>query len=225
MSAPEGLHQTGVRLFSSVEELQTALLGRDPKSFVSYHIIEPVPFAFHGDYENWVAWKELLASLLEIDPYDIVMTGSGSIGYSLNPNKDFRPFNDQSDIDCGIVNEHFFNVAWRHLRQSQVSWLSYPKKLKTALTSHKNLYIFDGTIATDRIMSILPFGQDWQSALDMMSDVPPTAGRDVKLRIYKDFDALRHYQSKNIQMLRDNISPAWLEVSAPEDEVLEEVIQ
>lgn len=212
-------------LFSNVTELHSALLERDPKSFVSQYIIEPVPFAFHGDFQGWLRWKELLASLLVIDPYDVVMTGSASVGFSLNPNKNFKEFDAKSDIDCGIVSEHYFNVAWRHLRQSQVSWLTYPKKLKTAVNSHKAMYIFDGTIATDRIMSVLPFGRDWQGALDIMSKVSPTNGRDVKLRVYKDFDALRHYQAKNLQVLRGHILLGDDEVALTNEDVLEEVIQ
>jgi len=213
------------RVFADVDELHTALLDMEPKSFVSRYILEPVPFAFSGDLQLWIDWKETLAVLLYIDAYDIVMTGSASMGYSLNPMKSFKAFDNLSDIDCGVISEHYFNVAWRHLRQSQVAWLGYPKKLRTALTSHRTQYIFDGTIATDRIMSILPFGRDWQGALEIMSEVPPTVGRDVKLRIYKDFDALRHYQSRNVEALRNNLSPEDdAEIIVAEDPAEEAVV-
>lgn len=150
-------------MFPDIAALHSALLEKDPKNFVSHHIIEPVPFAFGGNLSAWIEWKRNLADLLEIDPYDIVMTGSAALGFSLNPSKNFKPFDETSDFDCGIISEYHFNIAWRHLRQTQIKWLTYGKKLKTALNTHRSEYIFDGTIATDRIMGILPFGQDWQN--------------------------------------------------------------
>jgi hypothetical protein len=38
-----------------------------------------------------------------------------------------------------------------------------------------------------------------------MSKIPPTVGKAVKLRIYKDYDALRHYQANGIERLRSEL--------------------
>jgi hypothetical protein len=130
-------------VFADVDELHTALLDMEPKSFVSRYILEPVPFAFSGDLQLWIDWKETLADLLYIDAYDIVMTGSASMGYSLNPMKSFKAFDNLSDIDCGVISEHYFNVAWRHLRQSQVAWLGYlhgPQNKKDKLDQYYQAY-------------------------------------------------------------------------------------
>jgi len=52
---------------------------------------------------------------------------------------------------------------------------------------------------------LLPFGKTWQRALDFMSEIHPTVGREVKLRIYKDYDSLRSYQASNIERLRNEL--------------------
>jgi hypothetical protein len=65
--------------------------------------------------------------------------------------------------------------------------------------------VFSGTIASDSILALLPFGSIWQSALDQMSRIPPTIDKAVKLRIYKDYDALRHYQASGIERLRSEL--------------------
>ena len=70
---------------------------------------------------------------------------------------------------------------------------------------HRKNYVFSGTIASDSILALLPFGHEWQRALDEMSKSPPTVGRAVKLRIYKDYDALRHYQALGIEKLRNEL--------------------
>ncbi|TPJ20856.1 hypothetical protein [Mesorhizobium sp. B2-7-2] len=191
--------------FADVAELHNAIIDRDPSDFVSHYIFEPIPFAFSSDFDKWVSWKTTLAKGLEVDPYDIVLTGSGAIGFSLNPYKGFSAFDDRSDIDCGVISAYHFDLAWRHLRQLRPSWLSLSNAAKRAIESHRKSYVFTGTIATDSILSILPFGKVWQTALTNMAGIDPTVGRDVKLRIYKDYDALRQYQAMNISRLRSTL--------------------
>jgi hypothetical protein len=142
-----------------------------------------------------------------VDAYDVVVTGSAAIGFSLNPKKGYKPFNAASDIDCGVISPYHFELAWRYLRQLRPSWLSLPPESKRAIVSHQQRYVFAGTIATDSILALLPFASEWQATLDAMARRTPTIGRDVKLRIYRDYDSLRHYQANNIERLRDDLAP------------------
>lgn len=193
-------------MFADITALHDAILAKEPKSFVSHHIFERIPFAFRDDRALWIEWKQILADLIDVDPQDIVMTGSAAIGFSLNPYKGFKAFDSASDFDCGVVSGHYFDVAWCYLRQLRVSWLTLPARSREAITRHRTNHIFAGTIAADKLLALLPFGQAWQSALENMALIDPTKGRDVKLRIYKDFESLRYYQATGIEKLRDQIS-------------------
>ncbi len=192
--------------FSGAPELQDTLLSLSPKDFVSVHLFEPVPHVFRGDSSLWIRWKTEFSRLLEVDPYEVLLTGSGAVGFSLNPAKSFREFNEGSDIDVAVISAHHFDVAWRCLRRSPPEWLSLPRKTKRALRSHKQNYVFEGAIATDRILALLPFAKSWQAALDNMRSVEPTVGREVNLRIYRDFDSLRGYQASGIEALRTSLA-------------------
>ncbi|MGA4551464.1 hypothetical protein [Methylorubrum aminovorans] len=192
-------------MFSDLSELHTAMIEIEPRNFVSHFIFEPVPFLFDGIVSDWIEWKTVLAENIDVDPRDIVLTGSAALGYSLNPVKSFKSFDDNSDIDCGIISPHYFDISWRYLRQLRPSWLSLPSKTKFAIKCHRERYIFSGTIAADSILELLPFGKEWMSALERMSQIVPTNGRQVKLRIYKDFDSLRYYQASNISSLRQDL--------------------
>lgn len=66
-------------MFTDVAALQSALVDREPSDFVSHFIFEPVPFAFRGDLSSWIAWKTVLALNIEVDPRDIVLTGSAAL--------------------------------------------------------------------------------------------------------------------------------------------------
>jgi hypothetical protein len=74
--------------------------------------------------------------------------------------------------------------------------------------AHQKTYVFAGTIATDSILALLPFGSEWQSVLDAMARRPPTTDRDIRLRIYRDYDSLRHYQASGIERLRNDLAAA-----------------
>jgi hypothetical protein len=93
-------------LFADVHALHLALLEMDPRDFVSHFLFEPVPYAFGGNFSQWISWKTSLACHIEVDARDVVLTGSGAIGYSLNPKKKFREFDSKSDIDCGVIIDH-----------------------------------------------------------------------------------------------------------------------
>lgn len=205
-------------MFASAEELRTAILATEPALFVSRCILEPVPYVFAGDAELWIDWKTRLAAHLEVDPYEIVLAGSGALGFSLNPNKGFSPFHPDSDIDVCVISLHHFEAAWRYLRKTRASWLSLPKRTRRSLDSHRKNYVFSGAIATDLILPLLPFGKPWQNGLDEMATRPPTKGREVKLRIYRDYDSLRVYQAEGIRRLRTDLmdSPGEEEIPLQE---------
>lgn len=195
-------------MFADIGQLHTALIEKEPRDFVSHYLFEPIPFLFGGDLSVWISWKTSLARGLQVDPHDIVLTGSAAVGYSLNPTKGYKRFDESSDVDCGVVSQYHFEVAWRYLRLSRPLWLQQPSDTKRALNAHRLNYVFAGTIATDSILALLPFGAEWQGALDTMATMAPTVGRDVRLRIYRDYDSLRHYQARGIERLRNELMAA-----------------
>jgi hypothetical protein len=188
--------------FADLNALRTTLLTVEPSDFVSRYVFEPVPFAFNNDMELWLSWKTLLAKQLDVDPREIVLAGSASVGFSLNPKKNFRAFNEKSDLDIGLISRHYFDVAWWTLRRYNPILGEATKSRTKAFNQHRAGHIFDGSIATDQILSLLPFGIAWKNALELMGNTPPTAGREVNLRIYRDFESLRSYQMGSVNSLR-----------------------
>lgn len=192
-------------MFADANALKAAVLAADPRAFVSEHLLERTPFAFEGDSGAWAKYRLIMADKLEVDAQEIVLMGSAGLGFSLNPKKDFSAFHIESDFDFGVVSSHHFDLAWRYLRQARVQWLTLPVEVKRAIRQHRQNYVFAGTIAANWFLAILPFGKIWQSALDDMYGIGPSSGRNISLRIYKDFDSLRFYQADNVRRLRDRI--------------------
>ena len=178
------------------------LITSAPDIVASLWILNRVPFPFEGNAKLYESWRKKLADLVEVDASEILITGSGAFGISLNPYKNFKLYDEHSDIDVAIVSEYFFNTSWRCLRNIGSKRHSLPQAAKQSIQDHVERYIYWGTIATDKILPYLPFGKTWANALDEMAKEPATKNRDIKARIYKDFDSLRAYQVNNLKNLR-----------------------
>lgn len=181
-----------------VDELRT----HSPDLFASQYIFEAIPFVFAGDLAGYVAWKTELGVRLAIDPRAIAVVGSASLGFSLNPDKSFKAFDDSSDIDVAVVSYRHFESAWDHLRKLGAQKLAMSVAGQNAVKAHRTNYIFNGTIATDFILEYLPFAAQWLPAFAYMAGQPPTEGRDIRARIYRDFDSLREYQLRGVVAAR-----------------------
>lgn len=157
---------------------------------------------------------------LEVDPLNLVVVGSTCVGVSLSPGtpKFLRPFHDGSDVDLAVISPRHFDAAWRTLR----TWGPVDKlKLKPGdeadlLTWHRKRLVFDGTIATERLLPYLDFGPQWASVLGRAGQMNPTQNRDVKARLYRDFESLRDYHANNIEDIKLRLQMADIDDDPPE---------
>jgi hypothetical protein len=186
-------------------EFKEEIANTDISFMTSKWIIEKVPFIFSDNIENYIKWKELLASKIGVDSKAIVLTGSSSVGFSLNPENNLRAFSEKSDIDVAIVSQLYFDISWHFLRTLGTKRYSLGKREINAIDDHRNRLIYWGTIATDKILQILPFGEKWITALNEMATIEPTKDRTINIRIYKDFEALRAYHLNNLKLIKDKI--------------------
>jgi hypothetical protein len=168
----------------------------------SVWIIDRIPIIFNQNIEKYASWRCQLAKGMDVDPSSLIITGSSSIGVSLNPYKNYKLFDSDSDIDVAVISEYHFNVAWRTLRNLGTRIHALPPIAKQSIHDHVQKYIYWGTIATDKILHIFPFGKSWNKALDEMRKVDPTEDRIINARIYKDLDSLRAYQISNLKSIR-----------------------
>jgi predicted nucleotidyltransferase len=174
-----------------------------PDIFLEQRMFDCVPELFTSDREQFVQWKRILAGKLDVDPACITIVGSAAFGRSLNPSKNLKAFDKDSDIDVAVISPHHFAVGWRYLRMNGKRRYEVPTKTKNAWDDHVKKYIYWGTIATDRLLGVLPFGLDWLAATRLMASHPATLNRTINLRIYNDYDALRAYQLQSVKSARD----------------------
>ncbi|WLA79247.1 hypothetical protein [Bradyrhizobium elkanii] len=150
--------------YDRVAEFKAAILKNGIEAAASTYLMDRIPHVFGSDWELYRSWKRKLAKQIDVDPLNITIIGSAGIGFSLNPNKDFRDFSARSDIDVAVVSEHYFGIAWRALRTLKLPDVRSQRD-RTAIKEHRTNYIYWGVIATDRVLHYLPFVRPWTEAL------------------------------------------------------------
>jgi hypothetical protein len=183
-----------------------ALLQREtPSRFIEDQLFDRIPHIFQEDRRVFADWKRALGDRIEVDPACLTLVGSSATGFSLNPHKNFKVFDESSDVDVAVVSPHHFTVAWRYLRLNGSRRLRVDARTRNSWNEHVNKYIYWGTLATERLLGVLPFGREWLQAASHMASLSPSEGRDVNLRIYIDYDALRAYQAQGVRALRESL--------------------
>jgi hypothetical protein len=195
-------------LFSDLAQFRTSLEAQSPEAFVEHALFDRVPHIFEGDRTQYVLWKRTLAKELDVDAANITIVGTAALGWSLNPAKSLKAFDAESDVDVAVISPYHFMTAWRYLRSGTSRKLSIDRKTRIAWDLHATNYVYWGTIATDRLLGILPFGEHWLKATTTMAAVIPTLNRDIKFRIYNDFESLRSYQTFSVKKARQNLFKA-----------------
>ena len=188
------------------EALLNDLRTLPPDGFLESHLFDRVPAVFQGDRTLYIQWKRELANQIEVDPACFLLVGTAATGISLNPTNNFKPFDENSDIDVAVVSHHHFNEAWRYLRLNGARRLTIDTRTRNAWDEHVKRYVYWGTIATDRLLGVLPFGLQWLKATTHMAQVNPTEGREINLRLYADFDSLRIYQTIGVRIAREALA-------------------
>ncbi|AMP98256.1 hypothetical protein AY601_1338 [Pedobacter cryoconitis] len=187
------------------EALFNDILTKPINYTTSKWVLERIPFIFNDDLDLYINWKERLSKLIGVDSRAIVITGSSSVGYSLNPVKNFKQFSATSDIDVAIISDHYFDIAWHFLRNIGTKYHRLKQKEKNAIDDHRTRLIYYGTIATDKIVHLLPFGTIWLEAMVEMMTVEPTLDKSINFRIYKDFESLKSYQNISVGLAKDQL--------------------
>lgn len=190
-----------------LEVVKERIRALSADAFTSHYLLDRVPHIF-ADRAQYVEWKSTLAQDLQVDPYAIVVVGSSCLGWSLSPTKLFNPFHGRSDIDVAVISSMHFETAWKWLRQPGVRDLFSSSPRRNYFDKHRSSLVFDGTIATDKILNRLPYGAQWSRALRLAATRDPTSRRSVKARIYRDFDSLREYQRNNVRTVKESLLSA-----------------
>ena len=104
---------------------------------------------------------------------------------------------EKSDIDIAIISHYYFDVAWHTIRN--VNPFDYTYEVQESIKEHAAKFIYWGTIATDKILGIMPFAKEWIHAIEEIEKETVFENRKINFRLYQDHEALRAYHLRNFK--------------------------
>lgn len=152
---------------------------------------------------------------VELVPDEVVIVGSGKLGYSLSKAKDFKKFDvlSGSDLDVAVVSERLFEVSLEDIRAMKMYYELNRGLVGKRVTQevYDKIYllrsVLDGFVPLDRVLPRMRYGARWSKARDAMAE---SLGGDltsahINFRLYKSRDHLRDYQMRSVDKAINSI--------------------
>ncbi|HCG8169809.1 hypothetical protein P3633_22205 [Vibrio parahaemolyticus] len=173
---------------------QRYLLGHDTWYFRKHK----QSASYAQDYDDF---KLYMSKKLELHVNNIAIVGSAKLGFSLSPQKDYREFNDDSDIDLVVVSSPIFKAAWEayldlHLR-------GY---LPTYAPVAKN--VFKGFVSLKEIDNRSTFFDTWSRKVEpLKKDFQTLFGipHEVNYRVYDSWESVERYHLSGLKTLKEKL--------------------
>lgn len=158
------------------------------------------------DYDDF---KKFVATSLDVSFNNIGLVGSGKLGYSMAPDKDFRDFcidddnpDNISDLDLVIVSSKYFHQFWNAYLDLFNDKVRFGYKFVSS-------NIFRKFISVKKPEPIHEFFKEWIAKSEQFNkDYQTLFGikHEINYRIYESWEAVELYHLKGIQELKEKIN-------------------
>ena len=180
--------------------------SENAEAIVDKYIINGAAWLFEKRYdkksrERFEDFRRLVANSLGLITNECALVGSAKTGFSLHPEKDFRSFTSESDLDTIIVSKALFDEIWDEYLE-----LSYRVKNSVKPLTKKDIFRQFVSIklksgyqfSTPRIQDRLQAFGEIQSKVDTKF----LMAYQINFRIYRSWNAVYKYHGNNITELR-----------------------
>lgn len=191
--------------------------SREPDEIVQRHLIDGASYFFNKLYslDDEFEFKKSLADSLGVHIRDIVLVGSGKLGFSIKPENDlglylFKAFdydfsmnedNKKSDLDVAIVSSQLFDDQLVKLYQHTDCYLD--SVINSGARNQIAKYVLKGWIQPNTLPNDYNISQSIEDTQIHLSKIYK---RDVNIGIYKSWFYFEKYHQRNIETLSLNLT-------------------
>ena len=178
------------------------ILKTDVWYFSEYLKLNPSDFIQKLDL-----FKKIVSANLDISFNNVLIVGSGKIGFSLSPtHKLLRKFdgdeNKESDIDVAIISEKYFQELWNVFRKEYCR--RYIRPYNEIASS-----VFRGFINEDVLSEVPEIRRVWQEKVNganliLKNDIP--IRHQINYRIYRSWEDLQEYHINGVRKAKEKLN-------------------
>jgi hypothetical protein len=140
--------------------------------------------------DEYFRLRSAVAAKYGLHPNDVLVVGSGKLGFSIAPKKRYRHFLDSSDLDVVIISERLFDIVWQDVHRyfDQGGYWEHADDFRT--------YLFRGWIRPDKLPPDhkFPFGKAWWEFFNALSASRDFSISRIRGAIYRNWYFLEAYQ-------------------------------
>ncbi len=196
----------------SLDEIKNDLETLDTKQFYMKHIVKSHNWYFlnvlqipeSNLLETVDEFKDIVSSNIGVSFNSVMMVGSGKIGYSLAPQKKFKPFElnneskNKSDIDIAIISDSLYKYFWEIFRKSYSVKHDY-------VYSFISREIYRGYINERNLREIDNCRKVWNDLSTRANKLLRTKlylKHDITYRIYSSWEDFEEYNITSINSMK-----------------------
>ena len=147
--------------------------------------------------------KHFISDKLRVHFNDVAIFGSAKTGYSFSPEKNFKLFDDSSDIDITVVSQPRFIMFWNAYTKMHASSIrpinEYGYVAKCIFQRFITFKGFD--LSNDTYKNWYKQESDFKKNLQLEFSI----SQDINYRIFESWDAVQGYYTRNIKILKSKL--------------------
>ncbi len=186
----------------TIKEFRNKLETVDEKILVRKFITSGNCYVINED--EYSELKSIIADHFSIHPNEVLIVGSGKLGFSLSENTTkgkfrYRHFSESSDIDVAIISQSLFDEIWK-LLYDYTEDKGYWSKQQEFTSYH-----FQGWMRPDMLPITPRFDFTQTKWWDFFNELTSSQKfGDYKIRggLYRDWHFLEKYQLKSIRQCK-----------------------
>lgn len=185
------------------------VLGSDSKKFVRNELLGPKCWLF--DQKALIApgatyqdFRERIAEHVDVNPNEISLIGSSKFGFSMAPNKAWKPFDPSgppkgSDLDCAIISAKLYADIVSQIRNAFFEGYSH-------LRNNHSGQIFAGHVVLSNSENYksryLKSASQKVAELQRVASISLRFEPDITYRIYESFSVAEAYHIQGLEKLQ-----------------------
>lgn len=152
-------------------------------------------------------FKDIVSSNIGVSFNNVMMVGSGKVGFSLSPKKNFKAFEldseskKKSDIDIAIISQDLFKNFWDLYRKS------YNVKFQSVY-SYISREIYRGYINERNLREIDSCRKEWLALSNNSNKLLRSKlylKHDITYRIYRSWEDFEEYNLNSLERMKEKV--------------------